>query len=79
MRNGREFCPTLHVTVPAAAWPPLALHVTASARSRVLPVLRPAPSLKLLRPPDFQRGQRRADTFFNEPPHLIPPQIAEET
>jgi hypothetical protein len=21
MRNGRELCPTLHVTVPAAAWP----------------------------------------------------------
>ena len=31
MRNGTEFCPTLHVTVPAAPWARLTLHVTASA------------------------------------------------
>jgi hypothetical protein len=31
MRNGREYCPTLHVTVPAAPWARLTLHVTASA------------------------------------------------
>jgi len=51
-RNGREFCRTLRVTVPAAAWAP--------------PGDQP-PSLKLPRSADFQGGQGHASRFGGFP------------
>jgi len=48
MRNGGELCPTLHVTVFAAAYAPP--DVTRNDKG-------------LLRTPDFQGGRGRAATF----------------